>query len=1248
MSFNGILAMARDPDNEPGSVRGDRPARRVADFLRQGSRPFVASLVALPFLLGVTGWGFHPELLALAATYLVVSEAERRMVARVSRNHRPAVRVAFRPVYAVLVVVAAVFVVHWPWVAPVLLAAMVVHGALWLRSWATALITVTAAVANVVASVLCDVLAHDSAAGAYELPGALLISLAGFPLLALILQSRASEVRSARASLEASIARLRAVRDALQRSQQQLQRWNRELNAEVDRQTSALDERNRYLSIINAVSFALAEPMDDARTLERAVRLVARLLGVRAAQAYTRPRGVEVIDLFVTVAPEDLHAPRLPEAVLLEVARTGRPLSSAQADVPTAGDVPDLGEPYHVVPLVAKGRVLGSFALIGTGTLRDDDDGRHLLLLVGREMGVALENARLYREAIEKASREEFLTEVARLLNSSGRGERSLPGVLDLLLASTSASEAVLVSLPEGSRDVVVAGSTRRGGGESRLEPLARSLVGIVVDRARPLVLGIGGEAPLSDRLAAEGYTTLAIAPILTTRGSLSPEATAHPREHRDDDAVRATPSLAGALIVGVAHESEWDTPQTDLLERVTDIVARRVQADEFVAVQQQRIRELTGLAEVARTMQSGADVDRLYTGFAAALQRLLPYESLYIPRLNDLGEVDQVPSFGMRGRPTESLPHGRGDARHSWFSLRSPLLWRRGDPEPPLFVPLDARYAVVVPMRPKGQMLGLVVVVVPRLIREDQLRIVEQAVEQLSLALDSAALYQQATERASHIQALSNLARIVASVVNLREAFSAFSEEVRWLIPFDRAVMFLLDEAEQHVEPYATYPDMDERYGAAPLVQSVASVPIDRGTAVAFRRDDARFAHLDWGLLGTDAREVAAVPVRQGNRTSAVFALVSNTHGAYGASELAALDEVAGLLAVTIERLRLYERADHSAKHDLLTELPNYRFLQERLGTLRSGVTRAGQSALLVVDMDSLKLFNDTLGHEVGDRVIQMVAGVLRSACRLDDFVARTGGDEFVILMEDADVDAALAVAERVHTVLAEAHREIEGAPTRIAVSIGVAVAPEDARSTADLLHAADQAMYDAKFAGGQRTRTASERTEMLEPRALRARGTRLADSLMRALVAGASPAEVSALSLAQRWAGTIIGRIDVPPEFLPEIRLVLAADASMRFATPREDRDQILARGLVRQVREAWVGLANQELRAQLEALAGALLELAWLTMSAPSGPGYSPDAALERVERAHPDAAALPLWSVLVEVVKTSGERRKRQAA
>ncbi|MQC48256.1 MAG: diguanylate cyclase [Chloroflexi bacterium] len=1004
-------------------------------------------------------------------------------------------------------------------------------------------------------------------------------------------------------TLQRALGDLKVASGELRRSQLALERWNTDLRQKVKQQTKALEERNRHLSIINAVSFALAEPMDDEQALERAVRLVARLLGVRAAQAYTEPRPGRAVALFVTVAPEDVYAPRVPETLLRTVATTGRPLSSqdgvpegdggalssmaacAQAQLPHP--LPELGEPYLIVPLVAKGRVLGSFALVGTGGLWSDDDGRHLLLLVGREMGIAIENARLYQEAVEKARREEFVTEVARLLNASDRGERAVPAVLEEIRGRMGADEVLLVTIPGESRDVLVAGSALADDVKPRLEGLARALTRQVSDRYGPFILGIGGEAPLSDRLAADGVTTVAVVPIYMRRGDAGePQA---PQGH-GDSASATIPILTGALAMIVGSDGVWGAEDTALLERIADILARRIQADEFVAVQQQRIRELTGLAEVARVMQSGADGERLHHSFALALRHLLRYEALYIPCLDEARNLVGIPSFGQSGRMISSPLFVADDASHPWFSLRTPTQWVRGDSDPPGFVLDDTRYALIVPMRPKGQMLGLVIVALPRPIRSDQAPIVEQAVEQLSLALDGATLYQQATARASHIQALSNLARIVASVVNLRDAFAAVSEEVRWLIPFDRAVMFLLDESEAFAEPYATYHDGAIAPIPMALTSSVASIPINAGTAVTVRRDDPRYAYLDWEVLGDDASEVAAVPIRHGGKTSAVFALVTNSPGAYTIGDLDALDEVAGLLAVTIDRIRLYEQADYSAKHDLLTDLPNYRYLQERLHTLLGdpvervaeadardvGVLDAmpradRQVAALVLDMDNLKVFNDTLGHEVGDHVIRGVAGILRAWCRAEDFVARTGGDEFVVLMEGADADAALAVADRIHAAVQEIHLGIDRADTQVGVSIGIAVMPGDAETPMDLLHVADQAMYDAKFAGGHRTRLASDRSSSSESRALRRSSARLADALVRTLVAGGSLEELAALSLSQR-ASAVVSRVSVPQELLGQLRLVLAAGASCRFAAQPADRDLLFARYLVGRIEEDW----------------------------------------------------------------------------
>src|SRR5262249_54845602 len=163
--------------------------------------------------------------------------------------------------------------------------------------------------------------------------------------------------------------------------------------------------------------------------------------------------------------------------------------------------------------------------------------------------------------------------------------------------------------------------------------------------------------------------------------------------------------------------------------------------------------------------------------------------------------------------------------------------------------------------------------------------------------------------------------------VVDLREAFAAFGEEVRWLIPFDRAVMLLVDEDRDEVQSYATYPDDATTHEPVPLEGSIAAVPVRAGGAVVIRRTDPDYEDLDWSILGPDVRDVATVPVIQGTRTAAIFALVHSTGSSLGPIDLDAMEEVAGLLGVTIERLRLYERAEHGANHDMLTGLPNYRY---------------------------------------------------------------------------------------------------------------------------------------------------------------------------------------------------------------------------------------------------------------------------------------------------------------------------------
>jgi diguanylate cyclase (GGDEF)-like protein len=158
----------------------------------------------------------------------------------------------------------------------------------------------------------------------------------------------------------------------------------------------------------------------------------------------------------------------------------------------------------------------------------------------------------------------------------------------------------------------------------------------------------------------------------------------------------------------------------------------------------------------------------------------------------------------------------------------------------------------------------------------------------------------------------------------------------------------------------------------------------------------------------------------------------------------------------------------EHLARHDALTGLPNRRMFFERLEHALANARRSAKPlAVLFVDLDHFKELNDSLGHGVGDRVLQAVANLLRSATRESDTVARLGGDEFVILIEQMDdPQRVIAVLHKLHErfqlpMLLDSHE------VQVQASMGVSLFPRDGDDIESLLQQADRAMYAAKNAG-------------------------------------------------------------------------------------------------------------------------------------------------------------------------------------
>jgi len=158
-----------------------------------------------------------------------------------------------------------------------------------------------------------------------------------------------------------------------------------------------------------------------------------------------------------------------------------------------------------------------------------------------------------------------------------------------------------------------------------------------------------------------------------------------------------------------------------------------------------------------------------------------------------------------------------------------------------------------------------------------------------------------------------------------------------------------------------------------------------------------------------------------------------------------------------------------YMARHDDLTSLANRAVLLKKMEDALARVRRqGGQFTLFMLDLDLFKTVNDSLGHPVGDELLKLVAGRLRTCMRQTDTVARLGGDEFAILAwgYDDQRNAAITTANKLLSVVAEPY-DLDGHQLNIGTSIGIALAPEHGITVEHLVKNADLALYKAKAEG-------------------------------------------------------------------------------------------------------------------------------------------------------------------------------------
>lgn len=318
-------------------------------------------------------------------------------------------------------------------------------------------------------------------------------------------------------------------------------------------------------------------------------------------------------------------------------------------------------------------------------------------------------------------------------------------------------------------------------------------------------------------------------------------------------------------------------------------------------------------------------------------------------------------------------------------------------------------------------------------------------------------------------IWALEQLGRTCVSGVNAEMPLQRFLSLSRELVSFDRGVLWVSDDTNSTLEPRTVYPEtanLPSNTEASP--DSILLRAAQRTTPMLIAdasRDPRQPA-------GTDAASWLLYPIVMQGRTIAVAQFSRSISRPFTQTEANRLAPLVPQAAVAFESVHvryLMHRYQNMATTDGLTGLLNHRRSQEVLRLELKRTTRYQHPlAVLMMDVDNFKQFNDTYGHPQGDVLLRSISRIIRNIVRDVDHVGRYGGEEFIVILPETNRTAAILLADRIRSSIEEEWFPAgHGAVVQKTISVGVAAYPEDTARASELIQKADEALYQAKRNG-------------------------------------------------------------------------------------------------------------------------------------------------------------------------------------
>ena len=385
------------------------------------------------------------------------------------------------------------------------------------------------------------------------------------------------------------------------------------------------------------------------------------------------------------------------------------------------------------------------------------------------------------------------------------------------------------------------------------------------------------------------------------------------------------------------------------------------------------------------------------------------------------------------------------------------------------------AKSQLAVPIRKRDKVLGVIVAEseqVNSFSQEDR-RFMRTLANQVASVLSSLSITKMRNEELRIRRALFEIGNMLSSILEPERLLRKIMDILRNTFSYTSAAIFLTEKEnnEEYLILKAFAGRMDKElddYKIKKGAEGVVGFAASTGTPINVP-DVTKFPLYISGFKETQSE--LAVPIKYHDRILGVLDVESERLNAFDEQDEQLLELFASEISVALVNAQLYEELESLAVTDGLTGLYNYRAFMENLGReIRRANRLKHKLALLFADLDFFKKYNDSFGHPQGDKVLQLFAEIIGENIRKEvDFAARYGGEEFTIILPETQIKEAKYAAERIRKTFAKQSKETLQQP--VTVSFGIAVFPENGKDAEMLLKSADEALYNAKSQGRNKT---------------------------------------------------------------------------------------------------------------------------------------------------------------------------------